>query len=106
MTPVRLKPAALRSQVKHSTTEPLCSLLFVSVPEGCLILANSANPDEMQHYAAFHLGLHSLHKYPFIRGFQCRKGWVNISLIQYLEWIFCGNNNSYMHSFLACILNY
>ena len=25
-----------------------------------LILANSADPDEMQHYAAFHLGLHSL----------------------------------------------
>ena len=26
MTPVRLKPAALRSRVKHSTTEPLRSL--------------------------------------------------------------------------------
>ena len=26
MTPVRLEPAALRSQVKHSTTEPLRSL--------------------------------------------------------------------------------
>ena len=25
MTPVRLKPAAPRSRVKHSTTEPLCS---------------------------------------------------------------------------------
>ena len=25
MTPVRLEPAALRSRVKHSTTEPLCS---------------------------------------------------------------------------------
>ena len=23
-----------------------------------LIIANSANPNEMQHYAAFHLGLH------------------------------------------------
>ena len=23
--------------------------------------ANSAEPDEMQHYAAFHLGLHCLH---------------------------------------------
>ena len=33
-----------------------------------LILANSADPDEMKHYAAFHLGLHSLSKYPF-RGF-------------------------------------
>ena len=27
-----------------------------------LILANSADPDEMQHYAAFHLGLHCLPK--------------------------------------------
>ena len=36
------------------------------------ILANSAEPDEMQHYAAFHLGLHCLPKYPF-RGFQYTK---------------------------------
>ena len=26
-----------------------------------LILANSVDPDEMQHYAAFHLSLHCLH---------------------------------------------
>ena len=37
------------------------------------ILANSADPDEMQHYAAFHQGLHCLTKYP-IRGFQYTKG--------------------------------
>ena len=30
MTPVRLEPAALRSQVKHSTTEPLRSLSSLS----------------------------------------------------------------------------
>ena len=29
-----------------------------------VIVANSVNPDEMQHYAAFHLGLHCLPKYP------------------------------------------
>ena len=29
MTPVRLEPAAFRSRVKHSTTEPLRSLLFI-----------------------------------------------------------------------------
>ena len=29
MTPVRLEPVALRSRVKHSTTEPLRSLRFV-----------------------------------------------------------------------------
>ena len=38
-----------------------------------LILANSVDPDEMPHYAAFHLGLHCLPKYPF-RGFKCTKG--------------------------------
>ena len=27
VTPVRLEPSAPRSSVKHSTTEPLCSLL-------------------------------------------------------------------------------
>ena len=37
-----------------------------------LILANSADPDEMQHYAAFRLGPHCLPKYPF-RGFQYTK---------------------------------
>ena len=30
-----------------------------------LILANSADPDEMQLYAAFHLGLHCLPEYLF-----------------------------------------
>ena len=29
MTPVRLEPAALRSRVKHSTTEPRRSLFFL-----------------------------------------------------------------------------
>ena len=41
-----------------------------------LKMAYSADPDksdEMQHYAAFHLGLHCLPKYPF-RGFQNTKG--------------------------------
>ena len=38
-----------------------------------MILANSADPDEMQHDAAFYLGLHCLQKYPF-RGFKFIKG--------------------------------
>ena len=29
-----------------------------------LFLANSADPDEMKHYAAFHLGLHCLDEVP------------------------------------------
>ena len=46
--------------------------VFVSL-KVVLILANSADIDEMQHYAAFHLGLHYLPKYPF-RVFQYTKG--------------------------------
>ena len=30
-----------------------------------IIIINIADPDEMQHYAAFHLGLHCLPNYPF-----------------------------------------
>ena len=30
-----------------------------------LLLANSADIDEMQHYVVFHLGLHCLPEYPF-----------------------------------------
>ena len=37
------------------------------------ILANSEDPDEMLHFAAFHLGLHCLQKYTFT-GFQYTKG--------------------------------
>ena len=32
MTPVRLEPAALRSRVKHSTTEPHALPLFIKKP--------------------------------------------------------------------------
>ena len=45
----------------------------------CILLSEdlfylySVDPDEMQHYAAFHLGLHCLQKYSF-RGFPNTKG--------------------------------
>ena len=36
------------------------------------VLANSADPDEMLHYAAFHLGLHCLSHYAaFHMGLHC-----------------------------------
>ena len=47
-------------------------ILFLSL-KVVLILANSADPDEMQHIAAFHLGLHCFPKYLF-RGFPAYKG--------------------------------
>ena len=40
-----------------------------------LILANSADPDEMQHYAEIYLGLHRLPKYT-VRDYQCTK-WLS-----------------------------
>ena len=75
--PVRLEPVAPLSQVKHSTTEPLCSscelhvlknIVFLSLKID-FILANSTYPDKMLQYVAFHLGIHCLPKYPF-RGFE------------------------------------
>ena len=38
-----------------------------------LVITNSVETDEMQHYVAFHMGLHCLPKYLF-RGFQYSKG--------------------------------
>ena len=43
MTPVRLKPAALRSRVKHSTTEPLPSLDILVKNELCIPLERGSN---------------------------------------------------------------
>ena len=37
--------------------------IFLS--EDLFYLTNSVGTDEMQHYAAFHLGLHCLQKYSF-----------------------------------------
>ena len=42
------------------------NMIFLSLKID-LVLANSADPDEMPHYAAFHLGLHCLPKYPFYK---------------------------------------
>ena len=47
-------------------------LRHTSVPEIVFIYANSADPDEMLHYAAFHLGPHCLPKY-LLRGFQYKR---------------------------------
>ena len=41
-----------------------------------LIIANSVDPDEMQHFATFHLGLHCFPKYPFI-SFQYTNLWAS-----------------------------
>ena len=67
-------PACLRHWSKnsiHRQNFPNYDI-FVSL-KILLILANSADPDEMQHDAAFHLGLHCFTKYPF-RGVSNTKG--------------------------------
>ena len=51
--------------------------LFLNV---VLILANNADPDEMQHHAAFYLGLHYLPKYLF-NGFQYTKGGLRTAFL-------------------------
>ena len=58
---------------------------YISVPEDCfyLIEQNSADPDEMLHHAAFHLGLHCLQKYLFT-SIQNEKGnSISLNLVTY-----------------------
>ena len=57
---------------KGSQVEFLNHDVFLSL-KVVFIMANNADPDEMQLHAAFHQGLHCLPKYPF-RGFQYTKG--------------------------------
>ena len=73
--------------IKIYTTKSGWSLVYIEGPQVILskyyqiffslkmdfVLANSADPDEMLQYVAFHLGLHCLQKYP-LRGFQFTKG--------------------------------
>ena len=39
-------------------------LYWFSALEDCFVLVNSADPNDMPHYVAFLMGLHSLAKYP------------------------------------------
>ena len=50
------------SFLKRSLVD-ISKLWCISVPEYCFILANSEDQDEMQHYAAFYMGLHYLKEY-------------------------------------------
>ena len=47
------------------------------------IITNSVDPDEMQHYAAFHQCLHCLPKYLF-SGLQYTKGYELLSAVRFL----------------------
>ena len=39
----------------------------ISVPEDCFILANSVDPEVMEHSVAFNLGLHCLLKFQVVK---------------------------------------
>ena len=54
VTPVRLEPTALRSRVKHSTTEPLRSHHDTSNAYEMHSLANNEYPVDMPQNVAFH----------------------------------------------------
>ena len=41
------------------------NIYCIILSEDLFTCTNSVDPDEMHHYAAFHLGLHCLQKYPF-----------------------------------------
>ena len=58
VTLVRLKPASPRSQVKHSTTEPLCSLNFKVKPKACYDPKTFQVKTELKQAES---GLNSLH---------------------------------------------
>ena len=60
---------------------------------------NCVDPDEMQHYAAFHLGLHCLQKYSF-RGFPSAK-----VLIQYKSSVFANQSARHEQSLVIELIS-
>ena len=82
--PTFLRP--MEFTIKLDTVKSEWSIVYIEgsrviISKKCYILslkmdfvvANCADPDEMPHYVAFHLGLHCLPKYPF-RVFWSSKG--------------------------------
>ena len=72
--------------IKQHTIKSECSIVYMEGSQVIIsknivfltrkinfVLENSSDSDEMQHHAAFHLGLHCLPKYSF-SGFQYTKG--------------------------------
>ena len=59
------------------TQVEISKLYYISVPKDCFYLSKlyRADPDEMLHHAAFHLGLHCLTKY-LSTGIQNEKGYL------------------------------
>ena len=60
MTPMRLEPGAPRSRVKHSTTEPLRSLICVQRPLSGSLLVISCEPVNVETESRNFLALEAL----------------------------------------------
>ena len=50
-----------------------CQVIIFLSPEEFFTFTNSVDIDEMQHYAAFHLGLHSFYIMYLFRGFSIQR---------------------------------
>ena len=81
--------------------------MFYFLSEDFFTFTNSVDPDEMQHYAAFHLGLHCLQKYSF-RGFSNTKNITKLNRIKEKHdniWVSSNGKDVYpMHSQFINIL--
>ena len=71
MTPVRLEPAALRSRVKHSTTEPLRSQAYpelqIASVQAQIMGTFSPNMDRVENKDVMNTGVFLLVWYIFTR---------------------------------------
>ena len=73
MTPVRLEPAALRSRVKHSTTEPLRSLNWevikyhILVIELSMICLNTGPEDRLNCWGSITLAQSTTRAIPSVK---------------------------------------
>ena len=66
-------------------------ILISADPDDILNSANSVDPGEIQHHAAFHLGLHCMPKYPF-SGFQYTmfSQLLQLNLVRRFSHVGCG----------------
>ena len=60
------------------------NIYLILLSEDILTFTSNVDPDEMQHYAAFHRGLHCLQNYPY-KEF-CRIQRVEPEFISYLDY--------------------
>ena len=61
-----IKIGMVHPKYMYQGSKVIISKIIISISlKSDFVLANSANPDEMSHYAVFYLELHCLPKYPY-----------------------------------------